>query len=112
LGRFVVIGALLSSLAIASPARADQPEPAAKSERTPSTGYVLAASSVLPFTIAGTFGLWSARDYSALKDRCAIGDCSAQARDDGATKTLVADVALGVGVLVLAAGIYFILAKR
>lgn len=81
-------------------AAATTPDEADKGGGAPVIAYVLGGVGVLGLGAAGTFGFLALSEKGDLEERCAP-DCSRTQVDEVRTKLLVADVALGVGVVSL-----------
>lgn len=78
-------------------------------EQTPSRAafYVTAGAGVAALATSGIFGLLGLSDYSRVQDSCgASRSCSSSDLSSTRTKFLVADVALGIGVISLATAAY------
>lgn len=119
----VVQAAFKDAHAAAEPAAAvtkDPPRDAVSSSPSPSKDggggslvapLVLGGVGVAAIGTAATFWLLGNSDLDAARERCAAGCVDSEA-DAAKTKHLVGDIALGVGIVAIAAAAYFIITRE
>ncbi|MEO8796270.1 MAG: hypothetical protein ABI551_00160 [Polyangiaceae bacterium] len=90
----------------AAPAAAVAPPPPKAHHSLPIAGFVASGVAVAGLTVGTIFYLSAKSDIDRLKETCAPACASSQVDPIG-PKIVVSDVALGVGVVAVAAAVYF-----
>jgi hypothetical protein len=88
--------------AAGAPRPPDQPKPPEEGPHVPVGSFLLAGLGVAGFAVFGVYGEMGLSDADHLRNTCAPG-CQPSDVDAAHTKLIVADVALGVGIVALAA---------